>query len=75
MKKQELVRMLLDIYGTFELSPKQVAKIMNVSEQTLWRMRSRSIGPTYRQIGEAKNSTISYPLLPASNMWGMNYEK
>lgn len=62
MQKQEIIKLLLDMFGSFDLSPKQTAKILGKSEQTLWRMRMGAIGPKYRQVGVSTNAPIRYPI-------------
>jgi len=62
MEKQEFVKLLFEAYGTWDLSPKQVAQLLNKSPQTLWRMRLKSIGPSYRQTGDAANAPVTYPV-------------
>lgn len=62
MQKEKVIVMLFDKYGSYDLTPKQVSKIMERSEQTLWRMRRDGRGPKYRRIGDAVNSPVHYPI-------------
>ena len=62
MQEKELTKLLFETYGTWDLTPKQVAALLNTSTQNLWRKRSRSEPPVFRKTGDASNAKISYPV-------------
>jgi hypothetical protein len=61
-EQRELYSLMLPIYGAL-VSQKNTAKVLNVSIATLYRMREKGIGASYKKLdSNSKNGTVQYPL-------------
>lgn len=59
---KELTEHLYLHSGTYLLSKKDTAKIIGVSISSLDRLKEQGVGPKYKKTGNAKNSTVKYPI-------------
>ena len=67
MSEEEFItKIIYKETGSFLLSQKVTAQLVEVSVVTLKRLRDSSSGPPYKKIGNVKkkNCTIRYPLIP-----------
>ncbi|MDY0292775.1 MAG: helix-turn-helix domain-containing protein [Desulfuromonadaceae bacterium] len=61
-EQKELYSLMLPQYGAV-LKQTDVAKLLNVSLATLYRMREQAIGPSYKKgDSKSKNGAVVYPL-------------
>ena len=61
-EQKELYSLMLPHHGAI-LKQTDVAKVLNVSLATLYRMREQGIGPSYKKgDSKSKNGAVVYPL-------------
>ncbi len=64
-EKEQIVKLLVDLYSTVALSRKQAAEAINISTATLDRMKDNAVGPTYTKVdtnSRSNNGKVFYPV-------------
>lgn len=61
-RKVELIKLYFNKYETIILSRKQAAKVLNISESTLDRLKTNGNGPSFRKDDSSKNGNVTYML-------------
>lgn len=61
-EQREIYSLMLPVYGAIVKQTK-TAELLNVSLASLYRMREKGIGPSYKKLdSKSKNGTVIYPL-------------